>query len=63
MSQEEVITWLEANPGWHTTATVADGVRRDRENNRRASESLRRALKARQVKRKMGADRRAWWSA
>lgn len=63
MSQDEVITWLEAHPGWHRTATVADGVRRGGENNQRASESLRRAWKAHLIKRKMGQDRRAWWSA
>ena len=63
MSQEEVITWLENHPGWHTTAKVAEGVRRDRENNQRASESLRRAYKAHQVKRELREGRRAWWSA
>ena len=63
MSQDEVIDWLEANPGWHRTSEVADGVRRDRENNQRASESLRRAWKANQIKREMRKDRRAWWSA
>ena len=63
MSQDEVISWLENHPGWHTTAKVADGVRRDRENNQRASESLRRAWKANQIKREMGTDRRARWSA
>lgn len=63
MSQDEVITWLEAHPGWHTTATVAEGVRRDRENNQRASESLRRAFKANQIKRELREGGRAWWSA
>jgi len=63
MSQEEVCTWRENHPGWHRTAKVAEGVRKTDETNQRASESLRRALKAHQIKRKMGTDRRAWWSA
>lgn len=63
MSQEEVISWLENHPGWHTTAKVAEGVRRANETNQRAYESLRRALKAHQIKRKIGKDRRARWSA
>ena len=26
MGQREIIAWLEANPGWHRTATVARGI-------------------------------------
>ena len=26
MSQEEVLAWLEANPGWHQTLAVARGL-------------------------------------
>ena len=28
MGQDDVLTWLQAHPGWHRTATVAIGIRK-----------------------------------
>ena len=30
MSQEEVITWLAAHPGWHRTAIIVGGIGKGR---------------------------------
>ena len=65
MSQDEVITWLEAHPGWHKTKVIVDALlpHDSGKNGGRISDSLRRAHKAHQIKRLMGKDRRARWSA